>query len=1520
MDSTKNNNSFPSLFKNILDSITTQSNIDQPNIEGQSDLFNIDSGHDFLFEKTLAAVTTESYTNIPPGCSGEDRFVWNGMQNKLFENVKFFGVYEHQNEGVHIYRQFFWLNNGEYKTSANINITPHNFSYETGRFLFEDMFEIEQAKITPDGKNHSFLFQTVHDAGKMLINTHLSTVSNHIDSAGTPKNDKRNKQWKNELPPLNYNTPNEGMIYNTPGTNPAILNQIYLNGTVFSDNGSKDDGDWALNDEQTIVNNQELFRPWFDTKYSLLIFKYIVKPFMKVNSPGELIRIQNSGIKNNHEINLAVINFIWQITLYFCLKSFVAPDNNDKEAIAYLRNVVFVDFKNKRHSYYQLNSNNPYITITKSLFDDDDVTMVVEPTTPIQKWVVTQALCAEIILAIPYDPQNEFTTYSVSQRNADGEQKVDTNTQYLFSRISQYKPKVILRAMQLLKFSGDTSHTVQTLLQFMSLSKLNTDNELPKRISMLTTLERILSVRMLKFIANTNIHEDIGNNTEIASYGFPLNTNPTISVMFNTGTYLQDNHPRHKNLIKQINVNVHKEIKPKIKYFGVYVMQNAIKQKEDKIKSITKLRLTITNDTYHVHPDALGIIRLFLYDQGDVKLADIDIADLNNYYNQLSKLFEIAKGIPTDGKKQNITTLFRKLSKLLNESLNLVLYGFMRKNLPGTKNIPNLDTFYSKGIEGELSNLTLNMDHGDPNRDLLSNYKLEDLLKINIEKLKEIINSIFEFIDIKTKTNTEEQTSETQLYNLLLTSKFVNTDVNIADLWCQSFNGDFQFIQTTDPPLNGQLNIIWKIQETLLEAEAEFPLFNSPEGIRTKKIKPFTTQIIEERIIRKLRNLLITTDKFSKFTNDNMPTVAYSNSENSSSIAKLVKYIKKTVPDLDGWAFLETTLTKVSNIHSTQPVPKNDFVGIIHLIRFFVNSGRYTSRPFTKNKFKIYNDFKEQSERLILLLEQLNTIAPICVTPLTVTPASTIPYPPQAIVQTGGRGRKIKKTKKKGGMRLRSGKRLTQFKYGDRKDKNSLREKRRNTTTTLRRSARTRSSMAKRNLNNNNFESEWMNDIKNADISSTLIEIIKIIFSYTKHNINYIEYQLTQLIPYALTIRYVENDIVNKEIYFLLYSIYNIINQKVSINPHQQSLLLSTLNSLKAQAQINIDTSQQTTPDDSFINLNIFETVNGYISLTPGQIVKDSLKNRELINDIIESTKIDKGPTKVYFRIGDGWKEKRTGVTGVTTESIPNFPRRSSRIDKRRKSVYATNYVNPVSTRAKEFVERPSYYWFAYKYIKDTYLDHLTESNISESNEDVTLGFEAKIEQVKIIFDSLFLGNDILDIDKDDTKEIPNKLMLRFIHNHLNFIFKTHLFNCIEQFLNSNTPPPLPVKSSINLEYFNLTIDLLYLLYKNRVGMTPVELLPETTDIYSRYIGKVSKLEFETIINQFEKQPGILSLLHNELLNLFPPNQVGFGRKKANKISKKKIKNKKLSNSTRKKRKLPKNKRKTKKRKKEIKN
>ena len=112
--------------------------------------------------------------------------------------------------------------------------------------------------------------------------------------------------------------------------------------------------------------------------------------------------------------------------------------------------------------------------------------------------------------------------------------------------------------------------------------------------------------------------------------------------------------------------------------------------------------------------------------------------------------------------------------------------------------------------------------------------------------------------------------------------------------------------------------------------------------------------------------------------------------------------------------------------------------------------------------------------------------------------------------------------------------------------------------------------------------------------------------------------------------------------------------------------------------------------------------------------------------------------------------------------------------------------------------------------------------------EDITPDYEDKFEQIKSIFDILMLGYDILDIDKTDNKKIPSKLIIRFILNNLNFIFKTHLLNCIEEFLKQTPVSPV----SVNLDYYNLTIDLLYVLYKNQNEMTGIELLPETIDIF----------------------------------------------------------------------------------------
>ena len=72
--------------------------------------------------------------------------------------------------------------------------------------------------------------------------------------------------------------------------------------------------------------------------------------------------------------------------------------------------------------------------------------------------------------------------------------------------------------------------------------------------------------------------------------------------MFNTGTYLQDKHSAHKELINQIKANIDPSIEQNIKYYGIYVMQNPEKQLADKKKNINTLRDTILASIPNLYP------------------------------------------------------------------------------------------------------------------------------------------------------------------------------------------------------------------------------------------------------------------------------------------------------------------------------------------------------------------------------------------------------------------------------------------------------------------------------------------------------------------------------------------------------------------------------------------------------------------------------------------------------------------------------------------------------------------------------------------------------------------------------------------------------------------------------------------------------------------------------------------------------------------------------------------------------
>ena len=381
--------------------ILTESNTNIITPKGEKkNLFNLDSAHDFLFEKSIAEVTTDWGVNYPAGVSGEDRYVYLMQKEGLFDKVQFFGVEDLKDTGE---RNFYSIDSSgkEYGISGSTSKSTSDFLTQ----IFNRQY--------PDANNY-FRFQTVHDAGKQLVNTHMPTVSNHIDSAGTPLRDKKPKKGKPVTPPL-YNTEKEGSPYKKDEDG------LYINNSVMSNNGEKNDGLWSLGSGAKPDNPN--FRPWFDTKYSLLIFNYIK------NISGITGYIQNSNLNNNNSINIFVTNFIWQLTLYFCYKSFTNPDADVQLAINYLRNVKFTKFISGRIPYYTLfDANNPVQQFFNESFWGNTPVISTPPPdiTSEQPFVVTQAICADVL-----NSRSDTTAPSIIGRNEGGE-KVDFNTLNLF--------------------------------------------------------------------------------------------------------------------------------------------------------------------------------------------------------------------------------------------------------------------------------------------------------------------------------------------------------------------------------------------------------------------------------------------------------------------------------------------------------------------------------------------------------------------------------------------------------------------------------------------------------------------------------------------------------------------------------------------------------------------------------------------------------------------------------------------------------------------------------------------------------------------------------------------------------------------------------------------------------------------------------------------------------------------------------------------------------------------------------
>ena len=959
------------------------------------DIFPLDSAHDTLYQESLASVTTNLFLtkNIPVGVSGEDRYVWFLKEKKnMFENVIYFGVEEYKNKHTVESRKFWFLKDdgGLVPGAGGIK---NGVSMDTSKFLSK-MFGIPNYN---NKNNDYFLFQTVHDAGKQLVNTHMPTVSNHIDSAGTPIRDKRQKTKDDPvMAPSNYNNPASEGAGPVPGEQP-LADKFYINSTVMSDDGRDNDADWALGKVAIEPANVSEFRPWFHTKYSLLIYRYIKDNIFEPNPALDANKPET--------INLFVTNFIWQLTLVFCYKSFSIPQRPIAwSAIQYLRTLEFTKFQNKRVPYYTLfnNSYKDYYQYFDNWFNKmyidqfgEDPLMWTQPSaaaTTESPWVVTQAICAEELLK-----QKQFKNSSIISRS-EGSPKTDTNVMPLFQKAAEYysnTPKVYRTILQIIKFSGDTSHMVQTILQHLAMNHIKTIDppvtpDLPDRITILTTLERILSGRMLNYI-------------KAPGDPFGLNNEEKISVMFETGVYLQEEDKKHKKLVQLVNahqVNAVGVEPPTIKYFGLYVMENEekrihqlllnIKNKYNSINTnipnnITEIwdrkkqELKLKNPENPENPEnTREVWELILKEEAiwnDTIRQYIDSPDLNQppnrlyyflyilkqtqvsvisalvyIYNELIAFEDILTQIINALAKSatNIQTVYDKIHTNINDALSNVLFGFSRMYNPKKKkNVPRHTSFDSVGyqdkeadvhISGEFSNLTLNMDHTDPDfsikrlTELIEKKNGEILVKI-LTELKQNTKYIFDYLNLGKKI--EEATKNNKDLLILLKKIKFKTDTNIKTTFWGKFNGTTYY--NTDKST-------WYITPTISPSQ---PL-----------------------------NLLLLANQFNNIK-EQPPFIIYQNAGkgNISTLSELSKYIKERTPAKPkpkGYLFFEDFFKPFFN--RDKESSKNDLTGLIYLIKFFVNSGNHANSLQARKQQIIYEQFKEQSETLITILEQLNTI------------------------------------------------------------------------------------------------------------------------------------------------------------------------------------------------------------------------------------------------------------------------------------------------------------------------------------------------------------------------------------------------------------------------------------------------------------------------------------------------------------------------------------------------------------------
>ena len=470
-----------------------------------------------------------------------------------------------------------------------------------------------------------------------------------------------------------------------------------------------------------------------------------------------------------------------------------------------------------------------------------------------------------------------------------------------------------------------------------------------------------------------------------------------MSVLFETGVYLQENDQgRHEQLVKEIkekqketqnlisgdDANEFKGVK--IKYFGVYVMENIGKRIETTKISIEQKKASINQKIDSLNNADLinGIwqAQLALIQEPTDGLSNKDLNEkLVKHLKDLFEFDDILEQLKNIDVVNIGTLVSEDLPSQLNVLIKTVLYGFQREAFASKrkrKNVPRHSEFDSKGLQnklnldneitedhksGEFSNLTLNIDHtnNDFNKmlsEVVGGAPPQDgqvaaviALQDQLTGVKKLIDSLLDYLNLSNRiVNAGKPAGNPNIQKLLveLRDKKFSTDLD-TDQITENFWGR----------CNGGIGNIGSLNNWYLNSTDNL-LILSDQFRQMESSQPFV--LYQNNVKNKVSSM----QELSKYINEFNKVTTETEEELAVKKQKLNKMLK-------GYISFEEFFADFFKYNTS-----NDFSGLIKLISFFVNSGEHASLMSKKDWPKNYERFKDNADEVINILEKLNTLAP----------------------------------------------------------------------------------------------------------------------------------------------------------------------------------------------------------------------------------------------------------------------------------------------------------------------------------------------------------------------------------------------------------------------------------------------------------------------------------------------------------------------------------------------------------------